>query len=125
MAHNLISKKELFIVIAIVIVSIFVYLFISSKQAAGEYAQIIVRNTDSKYISLKNDITYVLPGNPNVILKVENGYFFFKNSDCPDQICVNTGRINRAGQSIACLPNFVSVIIIKENNENAIDIIAY
>ncbi len=33
------------------------------------------------------------------------------HSNCPDKVCVNTGRVGKAGQSIACLPNHVIIKI--------------
>lgn len=33
----------------------------------------------------------------------------FAESDCPDQVCVRTGTLTRAGQSAVCLPNRVIV----------------
>lgn len=41
----------------------------------------------------------------------ENGRIRFDSSDCPDKICVNTGWLNRAGQSAACLPNKTLIVI--------------
>lgn len=42
------------------------------------------------------------------------------DSNCPDHICVHTGRIYRPGQSIACLPNRVIIKIgTKEGPEEA------
>lgn len=37
-------------------------------------------------------------------------------SDCPDKVCVHTGKIHMKGQSIACLPNHV---IVKIGTEEA------
>ena len=34
----------------------------------------------------------------------ENGAIWFESSDCPDQICVRSGKLSRAGESAACLP---------------------
>ena len=33
----------------------------------------------------------------------------FSESDCPDQVCVRSGLLTRAGQSAVCLPNRVIV----------------
>ena len=33
----------------------------------------------------------------------------FAESDCPDQVCVRSGLLTRAGQSAVCLPNRVIV----------------
>lgn len=37
-------------------------------------------------------------------------------SNCPDKICVNTGKVSIMGQSIACLPNHVIIKIGSQDN---------
>lgn len=32
-------------------------------------------------------------------------------ADCPNQVCVHTGAIHRAGQSVVCLPARISVML--------------
>ena len=41
-----------------------------------------------------------------------------KQSDCPDQVCVNTGKLYKAGQYAACLPNGFVLKIVSEDNKN-------
>lgn len=41
-------------------------------------------------------------------------------SDCPNQVCVRTGRISRAGQSVVCLPARISVTLTG-GAENGVD----
>lgn len=41
----------------------------------------------------------------------KDGSIAVVHANCPDQICVHTGRVSRAGQSIACLPNHVIIKI--------------
>ncbi len=47
-------------------------------------------------------------------------------ADCPDKLCVRTGAIRAAGESIACVPNRVVVILrsAAENND-PYDVVAY
>lgn len=40
-----------------------------------------------------------------------------KEADCPDRLCVGQGRITKAGQSVICLPNRVSVYLTGEKAE--------
>ena len=49
-------------------------------------------------------ITVEYEGRKNVIA-VENGDIYMQDADCPDHICINTGRLSRAGVPIVCLPN--------------------
>ncbi len=46
------------------------------------------------------------------------------DADCPDRLCVKTGKISRAGTAIACVPNRVVVTLRQEKNET-IDGVAY
>lgn len=57
--------------------------------------------------------------NPNVIFQVdENGGIAFISSDCPDKVCVKTGRLYRIGEYAACLPNGIIIKIVSEGREN-------
>lgn len=49
-------------------------------------------------------------GQENVIA-ISGGKVFMKSASCKNQICVRTGKISKAGQSIVCLPNRVTVTI--------------
>ena len=49
--------------------------------------------------------------NPAVRIRVETDGVFFIEADCPDQLCVRTGKLTRAGQSAVCLPARVSVTL--------------
>lgn len=44
-------------------------------------------------------------------ITVENGAVRVAHSDCPNQDCVRSGAISRAGQSIVCLPARVAVTL--------------
>jgi hypothetical protein len=47
-------------------------------------------------------------------------------STCPDQICVNTGFINKAGQSTVCVPNQVMLALAHQKQplgEGEVDVI--
>ena len=41
----------------------------------------------------------------------ERGFHVY-DADCPDHICVRTGFIDRAGQSIVCVPNAIVIRLI-------------
>lgn len=43
---------------------------------------------------------------------------------CPDRLCVKTGTINKAGQSIVCLPNKVQ-IYIEGSGKTDVDSVSY
>lgn len=43
------------------------------------------------------------------VIEITSGGVRFAESDCPDQVCVRSGLLTRAGQSAVCLPNRVIV----------------
>lgn len=54
-------------------------------------------------------------GGCTLTLLVEDGSVRIVSSDCPNQDCVHTGAISRAGQSIVCLPARLSVTLSGTN----------
>lgn len=51
---------------------------------------------------------------------VHDGGIEVEEADCPDQICVQTGFINKPGQMVVCLPHKL-VITIQEGKVHDID----
>lgn len=57
------------------------------------------------------------------ILRIENREVFMESSPCPGKVCIHTGKINSAGESIVCIPNRIFVFIRSEKEE--IDSVTY
>lgn len=53
---------------------------------------------------------------------IENGEVWIHEASCPDQICVQQGKIKSDGEIIVCIPNQL-IIEVKENKESDVDII--
>ena len=47
---------------------------------------------------------YVFDGNFPLTIVAENGTVYFATADCPDQVCVRSGRLSHPGDTAACLP---------------------
>ncbi len=50
-------------------------------------------------------------------LVIQDGCARIEEADCPDRLCVGQGKITKAGQSVICLPNRVSVYLTGEKAE--------
>jgi hypothetical protein len=48
---------------------------------------------------------------PYVVFSLNEEGIAFIESNCPDQVCVNTGIIRRDGQFAACMPNEVVLML--------------
>jgi len=42
-------------------------------------------------------------------LVIESGRVWIEDADCPDRLCVKTGKISKPGESIICVPARISV----------------
>ena len=56
----------------------------------------------------------------NMTVRVERGAARVTASDCPDQLCVRSRKIDAPGESIVCLPNRVSVVVEGEGAADAV-----
>jgi hypothetical protein len=55
-------------------------------------------------------------------IKIDHGAAQVIHSDCPEKVCVKTGKITHAGEIIVCVPNKVVVKIIGKQ-KNPFDVI--
>ncbi len=53
----------------------------------------------------------------NCTLLLENDGVTFLASDCEDRLCINRGKLKKAGDTMACVPERVSVVLKAEKNE--------
>ncbi len=77
----------------------------------GLYA--VVSTADEEFsLSLEENSSRTVTSNGvTLTLTVENGGIFVETSNCPDAVCVGTGRIKRPGAAIVCVPAKLSVRI--------------
>ena len=74
--------------------------------ADGAKAEIVVGKETVKTIDLtavKEPYTVTLDN--GVTVAVEPGAIWFSDSDCPNHLCMRAGKLTKAGQSAACIPN--------------------
>lgn len=102
------KKGDIIIIISVslaLVISI-AGLIIFSKQGS---TVTIKQNNEIVYSeSIGKDNTVTLDGNTVII---EDGFVYMLNASCKNQVCVNTGKISKKGESIICLPNKVTVEI--------------
>lgn len=86
--------------------------YFAAKSAGELTVSISVDGETVERCALSNyeDSTYESRGY-TLTVAVENGAVRVSESDCPNQDCVHSGAISRAGQSIVCLPARVAVTL--------------
>ncbi|MFC1815625.1 NusG domain II-containing protein [Thermodesulfobacteriota bacterium] len=62
--------------------------------------------------------------NGKMLVEIKENKIRVKRSDCPRQVCVNTGWIQHTGEAIVCVP-FKTLIEIKSPESPAVDAVVY
>lgn len=78
------------------------------------YAVITVDGNEICRLPLDEDCIYRI-GETNTI-EISDGTVRMIDADCPDKICIHTGRISDSGRAIICLPNRVVISITGEDS---------
>lgn len=112
--RRLFNKWDLWLLTGLALPAICAYLWLAwaDDPQNMRYAQIVINGRISERVDLSVDRTFYLGPLPNVRFQVRDGAIAFIESDCPDQICVRSGFINRPGQMAICLPNRCSLSIL-------------
>ena len=92
---------------------IWLYPLFSTKGDSATISQ----NGSSRTIPLAKDAEIALD---RASVLVSNGKICIAQADCPDQVCVKTGSISRAGESIVCVPNKITITINGKSNIDAV-----
>lgn len=118
------ARKTDIIIIAILIAAglLFWFLYSNVFGKSGTYAEIYYKSELVKTVDLSagKDGTFALEQAPNVIFQLySDGSIAFAESDCPDKICIKSGRLHLTGQYAACLPNHIYMKIISTDQKNS------
>ncbi|MFA6621560.1 MAG: NusG domain II-containing protein [Candidatus Caldatribacteriota bacterium] len=122
------KKYDIIIILFILLISFFSYLIyqnqVSNNPLRAEiyhYSELV----ETVPLDQGIDRIFSVKENENVIFHLFiNGNICFEESDCPDKLCIKTGKISKPGQFAACLPNGLLLKIVSADyNNRDVDII--
>lgn len=125
---KMIKRWDIIIIAFLILISFLPFTVFSAVQAeslkSGDKQKVAIITVNNKVVK-----RVVLTGNTKTsffnvrdrggdcnAIEVKNEKIRIKSANCPDQICVLTGFIDKPGQTIVCLPHRL-VIEIKSDNE--------
>ena len=82
-------------------------------RACREAGDVVVVSVDGETVAeypLGAPGVYSINGGTN-ILRIFGGEAFIESADCPDGLCVRSGKISLRGDRVVCLPNRVMIEI--------------
>ena len=120
--RQLLGKADifLFLILAALCIAICAPFFLKKGDVK---AKIIYDGEVVEEINLsKNADNYVL-NIGRCKIAVEKNEIYFKDSPCPDKVCVKTGRLSKSGQFASCVPEKVTIIL--KGGEKLPDAVTY
>ncbi len=107
----MLKKKEVIIFIAVMFFALLAIVLLKSINIGA----------DTVVITENGKTLYSVPLYKNAEIKLEHNTVLIENgevrviwADCKNQICVNTGAVDSSGGQIICLPNKVTVEVVKK-----------
>ena len=118
-------KRDIILVLSMVIIAAAAFLIINfAVKKDGSYAVIKVDGKVIKTLDLNSGETTIevngYQGGVNKVV-IYDGKVSMTEADCPDELCVKTGKISRVGETIVCLPHRVVVEIKGSPDDDSID----
>ena len=89
-------------------------LLLQINRAPASAAAVYLEGEKIAILDLSKDQTYEIDGKYHAVITVKDGAVCVSRSDCPNGDCVRSGKINKKGQSIVCLPNRLTVSVGEE-----------
>lgn len=107
-----IQKGDIWAIALVIVLALAVaWIFVPSGDADAASVQLFLDGKKIQEMPLSEDGEYVLTGEYENIVSVQNGRAAIIASTCPGEDCVHSGWISAVGRSIVCLPNRVEVRI--------------
>lgn len=109
---SIIKKADIVLLIVLILLGAGLSVPAAMQRSQGNSVRITVNGKLYGTYRLDEDQTIEVKeeGKTNIV-KIEGKKVLMQSASCKNQICVHTGKISHAGQSIVCLPNRVSVTI--------------
>ena len=118
-----ITKGDIILIVSLIVLSLVMFVF-SFTGSDNLVAEIYVDGEITHSVEL-SEVTDSYTINENYCqLLVEKDGVSFAFSNCGDQICVKRGKLKNQGDTMACVPEKV-VVILKSDSKEKIDGVAY
>ena len=115
------KTADLILVGGLLVVAAVLFFFLHSRPNDGRAVEVQVDGATVATLPLDIDTTFVINGadGGHNTLVIADGKASVTEATCPDGVCVRHRAIERAGQSIICLPNKVVVRVVGEPTVDA------
>ena len=107
------KKNDFILFITIIIIAFIAFFFGKFTATKGDTVLILKDGKEFYHGSVNEDKTIDIEGCNTV--RIENGCAYMADATCPDKLCIHQGKVEDSSKKIVCLPNRVTVEVIKES----------
>lgn len=115
-------RYDIILISALLLLALAVLLVGVLTRVDGDSVEITLEGRVVATYPLYQNGEYSLNGGTNILV-IKDGEAYLSYADCPDGVCINTGRIRFVGESIICLPNRL-VITVVGDSDDGVDIVS-
>ncbi len=102
------KKGDYIIIAAVAAVFVLSLTLLVSFSIKGD--RVVIKQNNEVIYNQSIDVNETVDTGTNTVI-IKDGVVYIENATCKNQVCVNTGKISKKGESIVCLPNKVIVEI--------------
>lgn len=106
----MLKRRDILFIGSLLFCALALLLFTKLTGTRGGEAVVRIDGEVQARYPLAVDGIYLLNNGTNTLC-IENGAARMLEATCPDQICVRQGTVDKANQTITCLPNRLTVTI--------------
>ena len=118
-----ITKGDIILIVSLIVMSLAMFVF-SFSGNENLIAEIYVDGEKAHSIALEEVAeSYTINENYCQLLIEKDGVSFVF-SDCGDKLCIKRGKLKNQGDTMACVPEKI-VVILKSDSRDKIDGVAY
>ncbi len=110
---------DIFLCLAVLFLAVIIFI-ISFRAEKAEYFIVSCDGEEQRYRMDKAEEYEFISNGIHVKVVSDGETVRVTSSECPDKICVNTGKISRKGQMIVCSPAHFSVRIEGEGEADGV-----
>lgn len=114
-------KKRDIVLIILVLICIVASFVANSLLNSSKSAKVVIYLDNKLYKELPIDEEKTIEIKKNGVLNkihIHDNGVEMEEANCPDKVCVNTGFIDKSGQSIVCLPHKINVKIVGDEDSD-------
>ena len=106
-------KSDFLAIGMVAVIAIFVSIIFWTSVGSDEGSIVSVYQEGAliQELSLDSDTEFVIEGEYENVVTIQDGKAAITNSNCPGTDCVHSGWISGKGRSLVCLPNRVEIRI--------------